>query len=435
HEHHSLLNREHHITLLDAFGALTDLIGEYREKQEALLQIRKNLARIDREAEDRERRIDFLRYQIDEIETVAPVSGEEEALTGELSILANAERIRRLGDEAYALLYDAEDALTDRLGQVLKRLQELGSLDGRAEPMAVQGEEIKYVLEDLSQSLRDHVSTIESNPDRLAQVEERLQQLQGLKKKYGPDMAAVLEFRDEAARELERLTGSEADRSRLAQEDERATIELVRLAAQLSEKRKKSAGKMETRVEQELADLLMGGTRFVVQMTQHPPGPGRIAAPGGQALSWNGAEQVEFLVAPNAGEGPKPLVRIASGGELSRIMLAIKTALVGVDPVETLIFDEIDSGVGGGVAEILGRRLRSVAEGRQVICVTHLPQVASQGATHIHIAKETSRKRPRVVARPLAGDDRVQEIARMLGGVKITRTTVEHAAEMLELSG
>ena len=435
HEHHSLCNREHHITLLDAFGAMTDLVGRYRDKHGELLKVREELERIDREAQDRERRIDFLRYQIDEIDGVAPILGEEEELTQELSILANAEQIRRLGDEAYALLYDAEDALTDRLGQVLARLRELGSLDGRAEPMAAQGEEIKYVLEDLSRSLRDHISAIESDPARLGQVEDRLHQLQGLKKKYGPHIAAALQFRDEAAGELERLTGSEENRSRLAKRDETATAELVQLAAQLSEQRAKAALKMETKVEQELADLLMGGTRFVVQRTPEQPGPGRITTPEGQVLSRRGAEGIEFLVAPNAGETPKPLIRIASGGELSRIMLAIKTVLVGIDPVETLIFDEIDSGVGGGIAEILGRRLRSVAEGRQVICVTHLPQVASQGSTHIHIAKETARKRSRVVARPLTGGARVQEIARMLGGVKITRTTVKHAEEMLELSG
>jgi DNA repair protein RecN (Recombination protein N) len=435
HEHHSLLNREHHVVLLDAFGGTADLLKTYQDNYGRLVAIRAELEKLDQETQDRERRIDFLRYQIDEIDGIAPTSGEEEELRREASVLGNTERILTLAEDSYAMLYENDDSISDRLGRVLGQLNELAALDERTKEMVGEGEELKYRLEELSHSLRDRASTLECNPARLAEVEERLDRLQMLRKKYGSDLEAVLGFRDEAARELERLKGSEESRAGLNREYEAVYAQSAALAEQLSRKRAQAARGLEKKVEHELADLMMGGTRFLVQLANHPPAPGRLADKRGRNLSHRGAERVEFLVSTNAGESPKPLTRIASGGELSRIMLAIKTMLAPVDRVETLIFDEIDSGVGGGIAEILGRRLRFVSKGRQVICVTHLPQVASQGHTHTHISKEAGEERSVVTAQRLSGKARIQEIARMLGGVKITQTTVKHAREMLEMSG
>jgi DNA repair protein RecN (Recombination protein N) len=430
-EHHCLLKRENHLALLDAFGGNGDLLVSYRQCFSRLVHTQRELRRIENEEKDRVRRIDFLRYQIDEIDTVAPKPAEDRELEEAIRVLGNAERIRILAETCYAMLYENENSLSDQVGQLLSGLRELSSLDARAEGISGDGEEIKFQLEDMAHTLRDYASNVESDPSRLAELENRLELLRMLKRKYGETISDVLRFRQEAGKELARLTGSEENRSRLQADLASSLQETTSLAEKLSQKRQQAADRLERKLEKELADLAMQGTRFIVRIEPHSSNSEELQDSKGRSLTPFGYDLVEFLVSPNVGEPPKPLARIASGGELSRIMLSIKTVLASVDRVETLIFDEIDAGIGGRVAEILGRRLRYVAKGRQAICVTHSPQVATQGHIHIHIAKRVDQGRTYVTARALEGKERVQEIARMLGGMEITRTTVQHAREML----
>ncbi|OIP65833.1 MAG: DNA repair protein RecN [Nitrospirae bacterium CG2_30_53_67] len=434
HEHHSLLNREHHIDLLDAFGGLSPILSQYKEVYLELTRLKEKLHRLEREGKDLPRRIDFLQYQIREIMDFNPEPGEEEDLIREIQVLRNTERIASLAQGAYAELYESEGAVSDRIGRIIGSLSELSSIDMRIEALSKQGEEVKYRIEDMARTLRDYLSRIEPDPDRLAAVEERLEGLRHLKRKYGPTIEEILQFRQAAEEDLKGLTGDEADHSLLNEACNKALTAAAKLAEDLSKSRRSSARSMERALEKELAVLGMSGTRFVAQMEKYPARPEDPADTRGRALTSKGMDQVEFLVSPNVGEEPKALSRIASGGELSRIMLAIKTVLAGVDRVGILVFDEVDSGIGGGIAEVLGKRLAFVARDRQVICVTHLPQIASQGNTHYHIAKEVQDGRTRVTARRLESKDRIQEIARMLGGIEMTRTTVQHAKEMLKLS-
>jgi DNA repair protein RecN (Recombination protein N) len=434
HEHHSLLNRDLHIDLLDAYGRSGKHLSQYEETFRKLIQIRDERKRIEEEERDREQRIDFLKFQVREIDELDPKPGEEEELIRERDVLRNADRIATLAHESYELFYESEDSISERLGQVLPRVHELAALDSRAETLSRDGDELKFRLEDMAHSLRDHAANIESDPERLAIVEDRMDSLQTLKRKYGERINEILEFRQKAEEELGRLMKSEETRSQLNEEYEKTLIRAGNLAQELSRLRAKAARHMEKELEQELAGLSMSGTRFMIQMESHPGLPEYPLDKKGRALTAKGVDQVEFLVSPNAGEAPKPLIRIASGGELSRIMLAIKSVLAGVDQVGILIFDEIDSGIGGGVAEVLGKRLRFVASGRQVICVTHLPQVASQGEAHHHIFKKVANGRTVVSARRLKGKERIEEIARMLGGIEITKTTVKHAKEMLKFA-
>ncbi len=434
-EHHSLLNREHHIELLDAFGKLEPLLRRYGEVYQRLIDARGRLDRLESEAAERARKIDFLQYQIGEIDGVKPLPGEEKTLAREAQVLRHAEQLSTLAREGYAILYESEDSLSDRIGGIEGRMKELSRLDPRTEEMARAGEELKYRIEDLAHALRDYASGIEPDPERLAVIEDRLDRIRALQRKYGPTCEEILRFRDKAVNELEQLSGQEEDRDRLRDAFQSACAEAGRLADELSLARKKAARSMEQVLEQELSGLAMSGTRFEILVRPLSPEAGRIVGEEGRVFSPRGWDRVEFRVSPNPGEDPKSLNRIASGGELSRIMLALKAVLASVDRVGILIFDEIDTGIGGGTAEVLGRRLRFVAEGRQVICVTHLPQVASQGQTHTHVAKEVVGGRTRVTARSLSGRNRVREIARMLGGVEITPTTLRHAEEMLHLAG
>jgi DNA repair protein RecN (Recombination protein N) len=435
HEHHSLLNREQHLDLLDAFGRHRNQREAYEACYGRLLSLQEALAQLESAARDRERRLDFLRFQIDEIAAVDPKAGEEEALERECRLLGNAERLAALSQGAYALLHESDESLSDGIGRLLTMLQELASLDPETNPLTAQGEEVKYRLEDLALTLRDYGAHLEPDPHRLAGLEDRLDKLRSVKRKYGESLEAVLRFRDEAEAELQQLTNSEEERARLQVAFEQALDEAGALSAKLSEARARAARRMEKALARELSDLGMPAIGFSVRPQKRRAGQNRLQDRQGNTLTHRGVDEVEFLVSPNPGEALRPLGRIASGGELSRIMLAVKTVLAEVDRVGVLIFDEVDAGVGGAVAEILGKRLRYVAEGKQVICVTHLPQVASLGQTHCHISKEVVKGRTRVRARALDGQERIHEIARMLGGLDITQTTVDHAREMLEQTG
>ncbi len=437
-EHLSLLRVREHGNLLDRFGGLWPL----RERVAALVQelgaVRRELAALRRDERELARRVDLLRYQVDEIEAAHLEPGEEEVLIRERTRLANAEQLLALSEEAYLALYEGgEDqaAAVDLLQGAARALSSLARLDPGTASLAETAEELGYQLEDLAESLRDYRGRIEFNPRRLDQVEERLALLHNLQRKYGDTLEEVLAYAERARRELETIEHSEERIAELEAEEERLLREIGRVGAELSARRREAGERLAAGVEAELKELNMARARFGVALTRRDAEDGAYVEGRRVAFDRSGLDRVEFLVAPNVGEPLKPLVRIASGGETSRLMLALKTVLAQADRTPTLIFDEIDAGIGGRVGAVVGQKLRGLTRGKgdaprhQVLCVTHLPQLAAYGDLHLHVRKEIVGERTVTHVRPLEGQARVEELAGMLGAV--TEKTLASAREML----
>jgi DNA repair protein RecN (Recombination protein N) len=422
HEQQSLLSSHAQLEMLDAFGRLKDLREEYAAQYERWQAHRRALEDAAEAASQRGAREDMLRFQVEEIERAQIQSGEEDSLMAERHRLSHARRLAELGQEAYEALYGGETAVLGTLGLVATRLRELTAIDGSVSDWTSQCQEAEAQLQDLAIQLRDYRERLEADPERLATIEDRLDVLQRLKKKYGGSLEAVLTRGQELKRELEAVTTSE---SRLAELREALSKEYARLevlAARLTEERQRAARKLETKVEEELVSLRMQHTRFTI---------GLESDPGEAGLGPAGRDRVAYLLSANPGEPLQPLARVASGGELSRVMLALKTVLAEADRVPVLIFDEVDAGVGGAVAATMGRRLRDLARLHQVFCITHLPQIASQAGTHFVVEKSVTKGRTVTRVRQLSPEGRREEIARMLAGTTITKAARETAAEMI----
>jgi DNA repair protein RecN (Recombination protein N) len=330
------------------------------------------------------------------------------------------------------MLYTGEDTLVERLGRVLSGLDEVSAIDPALKPVTEELRAALYQVEEAARTLGDYASRVEFDPVRLAEIEERLAELSTLKRKYGATVDEVLAQRDHLAQELESLQ-HQAENMDALQGEIAATERQVReQALELSQRRLAVGATLEQAVERELHELSMGAARFVITFRRLPDPTGFIALEGTPVqLTPTGIESVEFLFTPNPGEEPRPLAKIASGGELSRVMLALKSILAAVEQVPTLVFDEVDSGIGGGVAEVVGRKLKALTRTGQVFCITHLPQVASRGDVHFLIEKQVVSGRTVTAVRPLTQRERVDEIARMSGGLVITETTRKLAAELL----
>jgi DNA repair protein RecN (Recombination protein N) len=428
HEPQGLLDPSTHLDVLDHFAGLDAErpIGEFfRDLRVAEAALEKH--RSDRR--EAERRREMLEYQATEIEKSGLVSGEEESLRVEKARQANAGRLAALSGESYALLYDDEDAALRRLAQVYKRVDELAEIDPDFRPFAEGRRELLAPLEDLALRLRDYQERLEVSPGRLDDIESRLALLERLKKKYGATVDEVIAFGERCRRELEALgTPEEQERLLVERRDQLAGLYLDRSRA-LSKKRRAAAGELRRRVQAELAQLAMEKTRFEVGFD-----PVDAESAAGDPSRWTdrGLERAEFLLSPNPGEDLRPLAKIASGGELSRLLLAIKSVIGRDAPGLTLVFDEVDAGIGGRVAEVVGRKLKAVSARRQVLCVTHLPQIAALADQHLAVRKQVAKGRTVTLVDRLDGDARVEEVARMLGGETITATARDHAREMLK---
>lgn len=436
HEHVSLLDPSLHLSLLDGYAANQAELARYREAWDAFSGVLQERARLALDDSERARRADYLAFQLEEIEQVKPEPGEDEALALERKRLASAERLRAAAEEAERALYSAELSAVDLIGQAIGRLEGAAEIDGSlAAPLAAL-RSAATELQEAARTLQGYVHGVESDPDRLGEVEERLEAIRRLCRKHGGDLASVLKREEEMRRELEGLT-RHADRlAELEAERERTGKAALTLARELSEKRKKAAREFSRAVGRELSALAMAGTAFEVSVTEVVDEDGAgDARVDGVLLTRNGIDRCELLLAPNAGEHMKPLARIASGGELSRVMLAIKRALARTDPVPTYIFDEVDTGIGGAVAEVVGRMLKEVSTERQVICITHLPQIAAWGDQHFTVEKQV--KSGRTISRvvPLSSAERTREIARMLAGVEVTTAALRNAEAMIESAG
>lgn len=422
HDQQSLLSTPAQLEVLDAFGRLLELRSQYRSVHREWVRAREERAQLVARLQQRSQQEGLLRFQQQELDEAACRIGEEELLQAERHRVGSSWRLAELASEAQGRLHDDASGILVNLVSMERILTALSQIDPGMNGIVRLASEAKVLLKEVADSLRSYAEGLDSDPMRLSAIDDRLAVIQKMKKKYGGTIEAVLNTHHRVKQDLEQLQGadSQLDRyDRLIEEQQRNVSELART---LSEKRMEAATRLTNLVDKELNALRMASVRFLVQVT--PNGPDQLDGP-------DGADRVEFLLSANAGEPLKPMSRVASGGELSRVMLALKSVLADVDHVPVLIFDEIDTGVGGAVAATIGKRLRELGRYHQVLCITHLPQVASQAQHHFSVEKSEVKGRTVTTVRSLTGTSREGEIARMLGGERITQKTRSAAAELI----
>ncbi|MBI3172332.1 MAG: DNA repair protein RecN [Chloroflexi bacterium] len=435
-EHLSLLDPRAHLGLLDRYAEVSKPLSEYRQTYHALLNLRRELNDLRQAQADSDRRMEMLTYAAEEIEAARLKVGEDEELRKERDRLANAESLAEYAQQALAVLEDGSpDAPSagDLVGQAAQALAGLARIDSAQAELSNQANLLEDALADLVRSLRDYLEAIEFNPKRLDEVEERLDLIHRLTRKYGGSIPAVVAYGADARKQLETLTGA-ADRiASLSAEESKLLAQLARQGAVLTTRRKSAAELLGKGIEVELDELKMASAQFGVDF-QTRPDPNGVPLPDGSRIAFdqNGLDRVEFLIAPNPGEGLKPLVKIASGGETSRLMLALKNVLARADQVPSLIFDEIDQGIGGRVGTIVGQKLWKLARNHQVFCVTHLPQLAAFGEQHYQVQKVVDKGRTLTRVEKLDGDARMLELSQMLG--EVGEGTLRSAHELLQLA-
>lgn len=434
HDTHMLMQADKHINWLDAYGetALGAAKEEYGKLYAAYRKTKQDLERMARNERELAQRIDLLQYQLHEIEGASLSPGEDEKLLQQRKKWMNIEKVYASIQDAYRSLYGDQRGL-DWLGHAMGELERVVVYEEQLAPIVETVQNAYYQLEDVVHQLRQMSDKLDFEPEQLAEVERRLDQIQSLKRKYGKNVDDILEYAAAIQDELDEMHHYE---DRLQQMQDRLAelaADLAVEALELSVIRQECAQKLAKEIEQQLKELHMERARFAIDVRQVPDEDGVEIDGIKRQVDANGMDHVEFLISPNPGEPLRPLARIASGGELSRVMLAIKTILAGTDQVETLIFDEVDTGVSGRAAQAIAEKLARVAGKRQVLCITHLPQVASLADAHFLIKKEMSEHETMTKVERLSEDERVVELARMLGGAEVTAKTEEHAREMIML--
>jgi DNA repair protein RecN (Recombination protein N) len=425
HEHQSLLSPEMQMVLLDSYGRLQSERGKVESLFREVDLLRDELEGLKEKVKERAQRLDLLKFQINEIDGAVLKTGEEKELEEERKILANLNRLRELAETAYSDLYGSEGSCTELLSSVIMRVREICAIDNGMEDTLNLLESAKPLLDDAAFALRGHRERYEGEPQRLEMVEDRLELIGKLRKKYGDSVEKILNHRVDAEKELEALESTDERLDLLSGEFALKEQELFGAAASLSKKREKTALELEGLVASALEELAFGHALFRIEIRQERGGDGR------EKVGPAGMDRVEFLFSANPGEPPKPLSKVVSGGELSRVMLAMKSILADVDRVPVLIFDEVDAGIGGKTAESVGKKLDRISETHQLLCITHLPQIASFGDHHLKIEKKEKGGGVHVEVRELDGGERQDEIARMLSG-KVTELSRRHAGELLE---
>jgi len=421
HEHQSLLSVPRHLDILDEWGGrdIVKLRSDVAAAYQELARLRRERAALEADARERAHLIDLYAFQVREIEEAKLELGEDEELAADSRRLANAQRLAEAATAAAAAL-DGEDGggLLSSLAAPMRALEDAAALDDKLAPLVETINSARFELEEAAHDLVRYQDSIEINPERQEQIEERLEAVRSLKRKYGDSIEEVLEYGRQTAAKLDKLSNSEERGQELDTEIQKADERLRELCAQLSARRRKLAEEFASIVLSELRDLAMEKTRFAVQIETGEP-------------TAKGTDRVEFVIAPNPGEPLRPLAKIASGGEISRVMLAIKSALARQEPLPTMVFDEIDVGVGGRTGSVIADKLAAISRQAQVLCITHLPQIASRGRSHYYIEKQVVDDRTIVCVSPLSPDERVDELARMLAGSEVTETVRQHAREML----
>lgn len=425
HDNQTLLSPENHIRYLDLYAGNAALLVSYQKVYQQLRQLRARLKKLTMDDAEKARRIDLLQYQIDEIRQANLQPGEKEELEEQRSKMIHAGKIIGSLQEALNALRGGEEtsgaeALTEVASNAMMSSSEL--LPALA-PLAERLQNLCYELEDCSAEMQNQLDEMNIDPRNLDAIEERLDTIFRLREKYGDQIEEILAFAEQAEQELERITSSEEQTELLRKEGKALAAQAKQLSAQLTESRKQTARVMQEKIRSELAFLEMPNVRFHVEIKAHP------------RLEANGADRVEFLFAANPGAPLRPLAKIASGGEISRVMLAIKNVLADVDDIDTLIFDEIDTGVSGRAAYKIGVKLKQVAAARQVVCITHLAQIAAQANQHVLIEKTVEAGKAYTHLQVLDIEGRKHELARIIGGAVITPLTLQNAAEMLAAAG
>jgi DNA repair protein RecN (Recombination protein N) len=423
HEHQSLLDPLSHLPLLDESGRLGPLVPPVAGAWTSMKLLREQRDRARMDGREKAARLELIAFQLGEIEKAALRPGEDEELATTKQVLANAERIQRLCEESYAALYESDQAVLSGLAQVWKRVAELAVIEPQFADQLESRDAIKSQLEDLAFLLRRYGDEIDASPARLQQVEDRLALIERLKRKYGPTLQDVIATGAALARERELLTDSEEAADDLDRALANARHQYLELARDLSRRRRLAAKSFAMQIETHLAQLAMARTKFEVRFNGEEAGE--------ESWTERGIDHAEFFVSPNVGEDLRPLARIVSGGELSRMMLALKTMAVADGAGKTLIFDEVDAGIGGEVAEVVGQKLQQLGDRFQVICITHLPQIASRASTHYHLEKSVRGRRTVTAVQRLDAAGRIDEISRMIGGRTVTEPVRASARQML----
>ncbi len=433
HDHQSLFHSETHVELLDRFGGLEKTRHCFNQAYRTHQDLANKLKQIEKNQSDRLQRQDLLKFQIGEIDAAGLLPDEEEDLSTEKNKLRHAETLHRTMDQALNALSDAPGSVIEALGQVRRDFEPLPEIDPQLSSLEERSNNAFFEAEALIEEIRDYLKSIEFKPERLEEIEDRLAEINGLKRKYGIDVRTILEYRETIGEELEGLSLSEEQVGDLKKELKQAETVLAEKACQLAEEREQTAVKLKKGAEKELKDLEMKNVVFEVRFDYLTDASSFIKFRNESIrLTPTGLGTLEFMFSPNPGETPKPLAKIASGGEISRVMLALKSILQKQSRVPVMVFDEVDAGISGKVAEKVGAKLKKISKDRQVFCITHLPQIAGLGGTHFRVHKTVADKRTQSTIQELDYDQRVEEIARMSGGEKITKATLEHAKEMIK---
>ncbi len=433
-EHLSLLDPRAHLGLLDRYAEIAKPLSDYRQTYHALLNLRRELNDLRVAQRDADRRMDMLSFQVEEIQSARLKPGEDEELRKERDRLANAESLAQNAQEALAVLEEGSPetpAAMDLIGQAAQALAALAKTDPAQAELANQADLLLDTASEIIRSLRDYLEEIEFNPKRLDEVEERLDLIHSLTRKYGGSIPAVIAYGQDAAKQLENISNAAERIAELEAQEAKLLEKLARQGGALSEKRQSAALKLAQGIERELDDLRMADAKFRADF-QTRPDPNGIPLPDGSRVAFdqNGFDRVEFLIAPNPGEGLKPLAKIASGGETSRLMLGLKNVLASADEVPALIFDEIDQGIGGRVGMVVGYKLWNLSRTHQVFCVTHLPQLAVFGDQHYQVQKAVENGRTTTRVEPLEAEARLLELSQMLG--EVGEGTLRSAHELLQ---
>lgn len=432
HQQQTLRQGEQQLAWLDSFGKLHDDRAAYHTAYQHYHALLHDYRQIRQHEQQRQQRLELLQFQLQEIDQAQLQPGEEERLAQERHLLVNAERLYALAQDGYATLYSDEPSALNLLATALEKLTHLTSLDPSQQTLQSDLQQSYYLIEEVARSLQAYGTQMDVDPTRLQAVEDRLAEIARLQRKYGPSIAAILEHAETLRAEQQRWEQHGAQLAGLTTELTRARQALHTLAQTLSDKRHAAATYFAQSVQGELRELNMANTVFEVAHTLRLHPQGDLQRDGERvALAADGMDVVEYRFSPNPGQEPRPIVRIASGGELSRLMLALKSLLAREDHIPTLIFDEVDAGIGGKTARIVGEKLSHIAQAHQVLCITHVPQIASYGDLHYRIAKSVHASQTTTDITPLSFPERIEEIARMSGGTTITATTRKHAREML----
>ena len=420
HEYQSLLRPEHHLSLLDSYARIWERFSDYQELysrfQKKKAEYKKKLI----SEQERKEKLEILKFRISELEKARLREGEEEALEEERSRLKHLETLRQAGETGYERLYNQEGAVVEQLAEIISQLERAGEYDFRLSQQAKELAQAQAIIEEVGRELGEYLAELDASPGRLEEIEERRAELRRLKRKYQMEIPELLQFLEKSKSELEELENYQSFIEELESQLKEVSEQTFQRAKQLSQERKKQAKKLCEKLVQNLKELGMGKCQFEVRFDNLE-----------QPQSW-GIDRVEFYLSPNPGEELKPLSKIASGGELSRIMLGLRSILARQVGARILIFDEVDTGIGGAIAEVVGKKLKELSKSNQVLCVTHLPQIAKFADHHLRVWKEEEKGRTVVRIKPLSPEERIEELARMLGGLKITEKTRAYAREMLE---